>query len=137
LIGSDGKAVDDATALALMGDTGVGAMSKIIDLKNDLVNQYLSQKDQAIKDIYKLEKENAITTNEAASAVAAIRDQAELDVIDMTKTFYKDMFGMTEKVDRRTEETQNAIRSGVSQFLSALGLTPIQQNQMLNNYIKE
>ena len=137
IIGSDGRAIDDATALALMGDTGTGAMAKIVDLKNQLVNQYLDQKDQAIKDIYKLQKEKAITVNEAAAAVQEIEAQSKIDVLDMTKTFYKQMFGVTEATNNRTEENLGNIRSAVASYLQALGLTPVQQNQLLNNYVKK
>lgn len=110
-------------------------MSDVIDLKNTLVNDYLKQKDQAIQQIYKLQKENSISANEAASAVDAIKAQSESDVLNMTKTFYQQMFGMAQQDEARTENRQTATRSAVSEYLAALGQTPAQINQLVNNYV--
>lgn len=135
IIGTDGKAIDDATMLSLMWGVGVDAMSDVIDLKNTLVNDYLKQKDQAIQQIYTLQKENSISANEAASAVDAIKAQSESDVLNMTKTFYQQMFGMAQQDEARTENRQTATRSAVSEYLAALGQTPAQINQLVNNYV--
>lgn len=110
-------------------------MSDVIDLKNTLVNDYLRQKDQAIQQIYTLQKENSISANEAASAVDAIKAQSELDVLNMTKTFYQQMFGMSQQDEARTANQQSQSREAVTSYLAALGQTPAQINQLVNNYV--
>lgn len=135
IIGTDGKAIDDATMLSLMWGVGVDAMSDVIDLKNTLVNDYLKQKDQAIQQIYTLQKENSISANEAASAVDAIKAQSESDVLNMTKTFYQQMFGMAQQDEARTANQQSQSRDAVTSYLAALGQTPAQINQLVNNYV--
>ncbi len=110
-------------------------MSDVIDLKNTLVNDYLRQKDQAIQQIYTLQKENSISANEAASAVDAIKAQSESDVLNMTKTFYQQMFGMAQQDEARTANQQSQSRDAVTSYLAALGQTPAQINQLVNNYV--
>jgi len=112
-------------------------MSKVVDLKNTLVNDYLKQKENAIQQIYALQKEEAITANEASTAVAAINAQAEVDVIDMTKTFYQEMFGMASEDFARTQTTTANTRNAVDSYLSSIWLTPLQKNQIINNYVKQ
>lgn len=136
IIGADGVAIDDATMLSLMGWVGVDSMAKIVDLKNVLVNDYLKQKEWAIKDIYALEKNNDLTANEAATAVAAITAQAEVDVLDLTKTFYQEMFGMAKSDFERTQTTTANTRNAVDSYLANIGITPLQRNQIINNYVK-
>ncbi len=123
--------------ISLMGEQGVESMSKIVDLKNTLVNDYIAQKQKAIEDIYKLQKENVITENDAAAAVAAVNARTEADVIDLTKTFYKEMFGLTEAVDANAEQKKVATRSAISNYMTSLGLTAEQQTKIINDYVKK
>lgn len=112
-------------------------MSKIVDLKNTLVNDYLRQKDQAIQQIYTLQKENALSANDAATAVDAIKAQSEVDVLDLTKTFYQQMFGMSQQDEVRTANQQTQARDAVTNYLAALGQTPVQINQLVNEYVQK
>lgn len=137
VIGSDGVVMDDITALALIGEQGQVAMQKVIDLKNDLVNSYLKQKQEAIDAIYALKKDNAITQNEADEAINAIQSRAKSDVIDITKDYYKQVFGVTDGADARAENTASNTRAAVTGYLAALGMTGLQQNQLINNYVKD
>ena len=110
-------------------------MSDVIDLKNTLVNDYLRQKDQAIKDIQKLMTDKVISINEYSEGVDAIRAQSESDVLNMTKTFYQQMFGMAQQDEARTTNQQSQSRDAVTSYLAALGQTPAQINQLVNNYV--
>lgn len=110
-------------------------MSDVIDLKNTLVNDYLRQKDQAIKDIQKLMTDKVISINEYSEGVDAIRAQSESDVLNMTKTFYQQMFGMAQQDEARTANQQSQSRDAVTNYLTALGQTPAQINQLVNNYV--
>ena len=112
-------------------------MSKIVDLKNTLVNDYLRQKDQAIQQIYTLQKENALSANDAATAVDAIKAQSEVDVLNLTKTFYQQMFGMSQQDEVRTANQQTQARDAVTNYLAALGQTPVQINQLVNEYVQK
>ncbi len=136
IIGSDGVAMDDATMISLMGEQGVESMSNIVDLKNTLVNDYIKQKQKAIDDIYALQRDSIITENDAAAAVAAVNARTEADVIDLTKTFYKEMFGLTEAVDANAEQNKVATRSAISNYMTSLGLTAEQQTKIINDYVK-
>ena len=129
--------MDDATMISLMGEQGVESMSNIVDLKNKLVNDYIAQKQKAIEDIYKLQKENVITENDAAAAVQAVNARTESDVIDLTKTFYKEMFGLTEAVDAAAEQRLSGIRSALGTYMTSLGITAEQQTKIINDYVKK
>lgn len=135
LIGSDGKAIDDATMLALTGELGVTSMSKIIDLKNNLAQIYLDRKAQSQKDIYKLVQDKIITQGEAAEAVNAINILSEKNILNMTKNFYDKMFSTADAIDARSNTNQTDSRAAVSQYMTALGLSAEQQTQLLNNYV--
>lgn len=137
IIGSDWVPMDDATMISLMGEQGVESMSNIVDLKNKLVNDYIAQKQKAIEDIYKLQKENVITENEAAWAVQAVNARTESDVIDLTKTFYREMFGLTEAVDAAAETKLSGIRSALGTYMTSLGITGEQQTKIINDYVKK
>ena len=123
--------------ISLMGEQGVASMSKIVDLKNTLVNDYIATKQQAINDIYALMKENVITENDAAAAVAAVNARTEADVIDLTKTFYKEMFGLTEAVDAAAEQKLTGIRAALGTYMTSLGITGEQQTKIINEYVKK
>ena len=118
-----------------MGGVGVDAMSKIVDLKNELVTEYITQKDSAIAKISKLKMDNAIEANQADAAIAALNEKAKSDVITLTKEFYNKMFGMQEADQTRTATNLANSRAAVTSYLSALGQTPAQINQMINNYV--
>ena len=135
MMGADGKAIDDATMLSLMGGVGVDAMAKVVDLKNELVTEYLTQKEAAIKKINELKMSNAMQANQADAAIAALNEKAKSDVITLTKEFYNKMFGMSEADQTRTATNLGAIRTAVTGYLSALGQTPAQINQLINNYV--
>lgn len=137
IIGTDGKAMDDATALSLMGEKWVDAMQSVIDLKNTLVGDYLNQKETAIEKIRTLAREKILAAEDASEAINAINAQADLDVINLTKGFYQKMFGMTSADDARTETNLSNSRSAVTSYLSALGQTPLQINQIINNYVQK
>ena len=121
--------------LSLMGGVGVDAMAKVVDLKNELVTEYLTQKEAAIKKINELKMSNAMQANQADAAIAALNEKAKSDVITLTKEFYNKMFGMSEADQTRTATNLGAIRTAVTGYLSALGQTPAQINQLINNYV--
>lgn len=135
LIGSDGKAIDDATMLAITGDLGVNSMQTIIDLKNKLVQTYLDRKAQSQEQIYALVKDKQISASEAAEAVNAINILSERNVLAMTKSFYDKMFSTADAIDARNINQKTESRAAVSTYLTALGLTPEQQTQVINNYV--
>ena len=134
IIGSDWKAIDDATMLSLMGWVGVDAMWKVIDLKNQLAQQLLAQKDVAQQNIYKLQSNNVLTQNETNEALAALDVQTQQNILNLTKTFYEKMFGLSDTVQQRTESNQAATQNAINAYLTQLGLTPQQQASLLAPY---
>lgn len=112
-------------------------MQSVIDLKNTLVGDYLNQKETAIEKIRTLAREKILAADKASEAINAINAQADLDVINLTKGFYQKMFGMTAADDARTETNLSNSRSAITSYLSALGQTPLQINQIINNYVQK
>jgi len=92
IIGVDGKVLDDATMLALMGRMGVTAMGQVIELKNKIANEILSAKDIARKQINDLKMTNVITANDAKLAIYTLDLQAQENIIELTKQFYLKTF---------------------------------------------
>jgi hypothetical protein len=134
IIGSDGKAIDDATMLALMGNVWVSAMSKVVDLKNDLAQQYIRSKEASQNNIFQLERDKVITANERDAALATLETQTEENILKLTKNFYWTLFGTVDAATTRGKQEELTTQNTLMSYLDSVGLTPEQRARVFNQY---
>lgn len=134
IIGSDGKVLDDASMIALMGQVGVTAMGKVIEIKNKIANELLSAKETARKQINDLKMNNVITENDAKLAIYTLDLQAQENIIELTKQFYAKTFGMVEEADTTAKTGAADFQNTAFKYLASFGLTAEQQATIFDRY---
>lgn len=134
MIGSDGKVLDDATILALMGKVGVTAMGQVIEIKNKMANELLNAKELARKQINDLKMNNVITENDAKLAIYTLDLQAQENIIELTKQFYAKTFGLIAEADATAKTGEADFQNTAFKYLASFGLTAEQQATIFDRY---